>query len=141
MIWRESLADLIAAATSDQMNMMFDAGSTINLFSGTMPASIDDADAGTLIWQFTLNDPVFNAAEESPRRVEMDVTGMSGSNVGTGTIAYYRLKTNAGTVQAQGTCGASGADINWAPSAVVAGSRVLTLLQFNVLLDLIDFEV
>jgi len=140
MIWRDSLADLIAFEIGTQMNAMFDAGSTLELFTGSAPASIDDADSGTLIISLTLNDPPFVPSGSFPYKAEMDVTGMNGSNVGTGTIGYFRLKTNAGAVQCQGSCGPSGSDINFAPNAVVSGSRVITITQLDVLLDLVTFE-
>jgi len=121
---------------------MFDAGSTLEFFAGTMPASIDDADAGTLIWTKEMNDPPFEAATDEPWQVELDITGLNANNVGTGTITYWRMKTNAGTVQAQGTCGGfgSGADFICSGGGVVSGTKLITVTGFTIPLDLVPFE-
>jgi len=140
MIWRESLADLIGFEIGAQCNLMFDAGSTIEFFTGTMPASIDDADAGTLLVTIPLNDPPFDAAEEGPRRVDMDVTGMAATSVGAGTVTYWRMKTNAGAVQCQGTAGSGSVDFVMTPNDTVASGRTITVLSFRLLLDLSPFE-
>jgi len=142
MIWRDSLSDIIANSVRVDLNAMFDAGSTLNLFAGTMPASLDDADAGTLIWSAPLNDPPFDFAVDSPYYVPMDITGMNALTIigALGTITYWRMKTNAGAVQSQGTCGTSGSDINFAPTNVITIRRNITITQFRVMLDMVEFE-
>lgn len=140
MIWRDSLGDLIAFEIGQQLNAMFDAGSKLEFFAGAMPASLDDADAGTKIWTKVMNDPPFEAAEETPWRVPLDITGMSANNIATGTMTYWRMKTNAGTVQAQGTMGETGEDFNCSPSNLVSGSKVITVTGFTIPLNLIEFE-
>jgi len=50
-----------------------------------------------------------------------------------GTAGYFRLYDNTGTTcHEQGTAGASGADLNLSPSAVIANGQPLSITSFSL---------
>jgi hypothetical protein len=89
-----------------------DAGSgpgTIEVRTGSQPATADTAESGTLLVTFTLADPAFSAAS-------------------TGTAGWARCKDSAGNTVFDGSVGTSGTDFIINSTSITSGQTVnLTL--------------
>lgn len=76
----------------------FDGGQLV-IYSGTEPATADDAITGTALVTITLPTPAFNAAANG----QSTMSGTwSGTASATGTATHYRLMDSAGNYVAQG---------------------------------------
>lgn len=80
---------------------------TVEIRSGAQPASANDADAGTLLATFTLNDPSFGSPASG---VITLVTSPAITTTGSaaGTAGHARVKDSTGATQFDGSVGASG---------------------------------
>lgn len=79
--------------------------STLEIRSGSQPASAEDADAGSLLATFTLPDPCFGAAASGVATANA-ITGVTGT--GAGTAGHFRVKDGDGTTIMDGSITASG---------------------------------
>lgn len=106
MATRISTASRNAAA--DAIVDLLDAGAaagTVELRSGAQPASANDADAGTLLATFTLDDPAFGAAATGVATAAAiaAVTGVAAGDAG-----HFRAKDSNGNVILDGSVTATG---------------------------------
>jgi hypothetical protein len=102
----------------------------LRLYTGTPPVDCATAASGTLLVELTLPSDWMSSASGG-------VKGLAGTWAGTattgGTAGYFRLYDNAGTTcHEQGTAGASGADLNLSPSAVIANGQPLSITSFSL---------
>ncbi len=108
---------------------------TIQIFSGSIPATADTADSGTKLSTLTFSTTAFPAsvsdgtagAKVTANAITSD-TNATGSN--SVTAGYYRAKDHSGNVVVQGTVGTSSADmiissVSIAPGSVVACSSLI----------------
>lgn len=97
-------------AACDAVVDLVDAGSgagTIDVRTGTQPASANDAASGTLLLTFTLSDPAFGAA--STGIATLDVTPIpAAEGVAAGTAGWFRMKDSTGATVLDGAVTASG---------------------------------
>ncbi len=116
------ISDLARSAAADAVVDLIDGGAgagTCAIRTGSAPAATTDADSGTLLATLTMSDPAFGAAsagEATASAITSD-TSVDAS----GTAGHFRIKDSSGTVIAQGTCGTSGADMNFDSVTFVAG--------------------
>jgi len=106
----------------------FDAGSgagKIRIYSGTQPASANDAAAGTLLATVTLNDPAFDAASTGAASIDASPT-LSGTIVATGTAAWWRGLDSDNNVVCDGSVTATGGggDLTLSTVSLVADASV-----------------
>lgn len=96
----------------------------IEFRSGEPPASIADADSGSLLATLALSDPAFSAASGGSATAGGIASDLSVDT--SGTVGYFRVKDSAGTAVLQGTVGltSSGADIEFDVVAWVEGGVV-----------------
>jgi hypothetical protein len=93
------------------------AGASINIYSGTKPATPETAATGTLLatvtvaGSFTSTGGVLTAAD--PAAV---------SPAAAGTAGWFRILTSGGTAIADGTVGTTGSDMNLSTTALTTGS-------------------
>lgn len=93
--------------------------STIEIRSGSKPATPETAASGTLLatvaisGSFTASGGSLTAAD--PASVTVATSGTAG---------HFRLKTSGGTAKVDGTVGTSGADMNLSTVTLVAGGTV-----------------
>ena len=90
--------------------------------TGAAPTNTTDADSGTLLATCTFSDPSFPAAASGSATANAIASDTSVD--ATGTAAHWRIKTSAGTVVAQGTCGTTTQDIVFNSVSWVAGGTV-----------------
>lgn len=84
-----------------------DAGSgagTIDVRTGSQPATANDAATGTLLLTFTLNDPAFGAAGATVAgRGDLDVTpALATVGLAAGTAGWFRAKDSDGNTVLDG---------------------------------------
>lgn len=109
------------------------AGGTLKIFSGTVPASADDAEAGTLLATYTLNGDgttglTFDAPAAGVLPKAAAEVWSTAAAAASGAAAYFRFVGSADTAAAsateprvQGTVGTVGTDMVLASTAFVAG--------------------
>lgn len=116
------ISNTARSAMCDALVDLIDAGTppgTLEVRTGSAPTNTTDADSGTLLATLTFSSTAFGAASNGVATAN-SIT--SDTNIdATGTAGHFRIKNAAGTVIMQGTCGTSGADINWNSVSFVAG--------------------
>jgi hypothetical protein len=107
-----------------------DAGSgpgTIEVRTGSQPATADTAASGTLLVTFTLADPAFSAASAGVKDLDAD-PDLSAAASDTGTAGWARCKDSAGNTVFDGSVGTSGTDFIINSTSITSGQTVnLTL--------------
>jgi len=118
--------------------------SSINIYSGTQPATADAAATGTLLVTITVNGGGTKLTFDAP------VAGViskavaetwQGTTLVNGTAGYFRLITTAGDpdtlstteIRLDGSIAVSGADMNISSTSLVAPA-VQTVSQFDITL-------
>src|SRR5579863_7811351 len=85
---------------------------TIQIYTGSQPA-VNGAVTGTLLVTLTFGSTAFASATASGGTATMTANSITGGTAGnTGTAGYFALVNNSSVVEATGTCGTSGADLN-----------------------------
>lgn len=104
---------------------------TIEVRTGSAPASADDAATGTLLLTFTLADPAFGAASAGVATAAS--VPRTAIGVAAGTAGWARLLDSAGAKVADLSVGTSGTDIEISSIAITVGRTVtLTALTITV---------
>lgn len=106
-------------------------GGEIRIYSGSAPATADDAATGTLLVTLKDSGSGINFASSASGGILSKDAGetWSGTNAATGTAGYYRHvasgddDSSSGTaLRIQGTCGLAGADMNMTSVALTASA-------------------
>lgn len=116
------ISNLVRSAMIDAFVDKIDEGAgagSLLVLTGTAPTNTTDADTGTLLATLPLSDPAFGAGSNGVATANAITSDTSID--ATGTAGYWRIKDSDGEVHAQGTCGTSGADINFNSVSFVAG--------------------
>lgn len=119
-------------ALVDNETAAFDAGSGPGVFvfyTGTGPGA-DSAPTGTLLCTVTAPKPSFPAA--SGGSAALNGTPLSGSIVASGAAGYYREQDSTGAVVHEGTCGTSGADMNFSGGVTLVSGGTLTISSYTL---------
>jgi hypothetical protein len=82
------------------------AAATLEIRTGTQPASANDAATGTLLASVTLADPAFGAA--SSGAVSLAATPLSATGVADGTAGWFRIEDSDGNAVVDGSVSATG---------------------------------
>jgi hypothetical protein len=100
------------------------AAGTIEIRTGTQPATADDAATGTLLVTITLADPAFGSASAGSALIAS--TPRSGTAVATGTAGWFRAKDSTGVTVFDGavTATGGGGDLTLATTSIVSGADV-----------------
>lgn len=106
----------------------FDAGSgagKIRIYSGTQPASANDAASGTLLAEITLNDPAFGSASAGAATIDSDPALTDTVDI-TGTAGWWRgLDSDNNTVcDGSITATGGGGDLTLASTSLTASGTV-----------------
>lgn len=100
---------------------------TIEVRSGSQPATADTAASGTLLVTFTLADPAFAAASAGVKDLDAD-PDLSAAAAATGTAGWARCKDSDGNTVFDGSVGTSGTDFIINSTSITSGQTVnLTL--------------
>jgi hypothetical protein len=128
------ISDSARNAAVNAVAALIDGGSAHgNLYirTGAAPTNTTDADSGTLLSTLPMSDPAFGSAAGGTATANA-IT--SDTNIAaTGTAGHFRGKDSNGVTVLQGSCGTSGADINFDSVSFIAGGTCaissLTLTQ------------
>lgn len=100
----------------------------IKIFTGSMPATTETADSGTLLSTLTLSATAFaNATDPGSTGLATAVANAITSDTNaaaTGTAGYFRAYNGSGVCVVQGTVGTSAADMILNTVSIVAGATV-----------------
>jgi hypothetical protein len=115
-------------AAADAVVDRIDGGSgagTIQIRTGTQPASANDAASGTLLATFTLADPAFGAAATGTATLDADPV-LTTTGVAAGDAGWFRvLDSDSATVyDGSITATGGGGDLTMATIAVSVGLEV-----------------
>lgn len=113
-------------AAADGVVDRLDGGSgaaTIEVRTGSQPATPEDSATGTLLATFTLNDPAFGDAAAGVATLDVS-PAISTTGVAAGTAGWFRAKDSAGNVVFDGACGTSGAELNLSTTTISVGLTV-----------------
>jgi hypothetical protein len=103
------LATATRNAACDAVVDLLDGGpaaGTIKIYTGTQPATANDAVAGTLLATITLSDPAFGAAATGV--ATLSGTPLSATGVAAGTAGWARLADSTGATVMDGSVTATG---------------------------------
>jgi hypothetical protein len=112
---------------STHQNALLDArtarfnGGTLEMYTGTQPATGGTAPSGTLLVTITLPATAFSAASSGSAA---KAGTWSGTAVASGTAGWYRLKNAGGTENEDGAIAASGAEMTLDNYSIVSGGTV-----------------
>lgn len=112
----------VGDALVDEIDAGAGAG-TIAIRTGTQPTNVGDADTGTLLGTLTFSDPAFGATNSSGVATASSITSDTNAD-NSGTAGHFRIKDSAGNIHSDGTCGTSGADLNFDNNVIVAGGTI-----------------
>lgn len=98
---------------------------TVKIYSGTQPASANNAASGTLLVTFTLNDPAFGAAASGAASLVVS-PAISATAAATGTAGWFRMETSTpGTViDGSVTATGGGGDMTVDNTSITSGQTV-----------------
>ena len=127
------LTNAAASAAADAVVDRIDTGGagTIKIYTGTIPTDADTAlGAQMLLATLTFNATAFGAASNGVATANAITSDTSAD--ATGTAAWARIASGAGTTQMDVTVGTSGEDINFNTVSFVSGATVaITALTYT----------
>lgn len=99
------------------------AAGKLHIYTGTQPASANDAASGTLLVEFTLADPAFGAASNGVATLT-DPAPVAASN--TGTAGWFRIVDSDNITTLDGSVSATGGDgdLQLTNTSIAAGQTV-----------------
>ena len=127
------LTNAAASAAADAVVDRIDTGGagTIKIYTGTIPTDADTAiGAQTLLATLTFSATAFGAAANGVATASAITSDTSAD--ATGTAAWARIASGAGTTQMDVTVGTTGEDINFNTVSFVSGATVaITALTYT----------
>lgn len=113
-------------ALADAATALANAGAgagKVRVYSGPQPASADDAPTGTLLLEFTLNDPAWGAAVAGISLLDV-VPAISATGLADGTAGWFRMLDSNNATIMDGAAATSGAEINLSTTAITTELEV-----------------
>lgn len=111
---QNAAADAIAALAN---------GGTIEIRSGSQPATANTAATGTLLATFTLVSPAFSAASSGVLTLDAD-PDITTTGAAAGTAGWARVKGSGGATVFDGSVATSGGDFTINTTAITVGGTV-----------------
>lgn len=99
---------------------------SIQIFTGSPPATCEDASTGTQLASLALSTTAFASSTDSGTGyATASANAITNATAGaTGTAGYFRGFDSTGTCVIQGTCGTSSADMILNTTSIVSGATV-----------------
>lgn len=94
----------------------------IAIRTGSQPTNVGDADAGTLLGTLTFSSTAFGNASAGVATASAITSDTNADN--SGTAAHFRIKDGSANIHSDGTCGTSGANMNFDNNVIVAGGTI-----------------
>jgi len=120
------LATSARNAAADAVVDLLDAGAgpaTIEVRTGSQPATPATGATGTLLVTFTLNDPAFGSASVGVATLSVS-PAISAVAVANGTAGWFRAFDSNGAVVLDGACGTAGSELNLTTTTISIGLTV-----------------
>jgi hypothetical protein len=95
---------------------------TCAIRTGAQPTNVGDADTGTLLGTLTFSNPAFGSASTGTATASA-ITSDTNADA-SGTAGHFRIKDGSANIHSDGTCGTSGADMNFDNNVIVAGGTI-----------------
>lgn len=92
----------------------------ILIYTGSQPATPQTAATGTLLVTINFNNPAFGSSSSGTATM-VTSTAVSATVANSGTAGWFRVTDRNGGAVFDGSCGTSGADMNWDNTSFVAG--------------------
>lgn len=110
-------------AACDAIVDLLDVGGagSVKVYTSTQPGSVGGA-YGTLLGTLTFASTAFGASSTGTATAA-SITSDTNADA-SGTAGTFTLNNNAGTVHSDGTCGTSGADMNFDNNVIVTGGTI-----------------
>lgn len=121
-----SISAALASTMVGDVNTAINAGAaagTLKVYTGSKPATVATGVTGTLLATFTLADPAIGSATAGVADWDFD-PDPSTTVAADGTAGYFRVADSDGVAVMDGTCGTSGADLNFTSVTWVTGGTV-----------------
>lgn len=100
---------------------------TIQIFTGTIPATAETADSGTKLSTLTFSTTAFASSVDNAdgtAKATANAIASDTNAAATGTAGYFRSKDKNGVVILQGTVGTANADMILNTTSIVSGATV-----------------
>lgn len=118
-------------AAADAIAVLVDGGAgagVIRVYTGSQPAGPGTSATGTLLAEFTLNDPAFGAAATGVCTLDVS-PAIATTGLAAGTAGWFRILTSTeaagtGLGVVDGTCGTSGEQLNLNTTTISIGVDV-----------------
>lgn len=119
MTYRRATAtrSAVADAEGDMLN-----GGTIQIRTGSQPATPDTAASGTLLGTLTFNATAFGAPSSGVVTAASITSDTSADN--SGTAGHARLLTSGAAIHSDASCGQGTGDFNFDNNIIVAGGTI-----------------
>jgi len=118
------LPDATRSAMADAIETYTDTGAgnaKLRIYTGSQPASANNAASGTLLVEITLVDPAFGAASAGVITLA-DPAAVAATT--SGTAGWFRVVNPGGATVFDGSAGTSGTDLILATTTITAGVAV-----------------
>lgn len=102
------------------------AEAVLSIYTGTQPASAEDAPTGTLLVTFTLNDPAYGPSIDGTSSLNTG-GGISSVAVDSGIAAWGRLTTSEDETVYDGVCASTGTPEFLLNSISITSGQVILL--------------
>lgn len=120
MTYRDSVA---ARNAANDARLALANGGTIEIRSGTQPATADTAASGTLLATLTLPTPAFAASVNGVADIDAD-PDLETTGAADGTAGWARVKGSGGATVFDGSVATSGGDFTINSTAITTGGTV-----------------
>jgi len=101
---------------------------TIAIRTGTQPTNVGDADTGTLLGTLTFSATAFGNSSTGTATANAITSATAGNS---GTAGHFRIKSGAGSIHSDGTCGQGTGDLSFDNSTIVSGGSI-AISSFSV---------
>lgn len=115
---------LLRDALLDAIESHIGASPTLEVRTGSPPATLATADSGTLLTTITLPADWMAAASAGSKAKSGTWTDATAS--ASGVPGFFRIKTSGGTAKIQGTCGVGSGDLSFDANVSLGGSVTIT---------------
>lgn len=122
-----SVRQKTGAALATSIDAQATAG-TISIYTGAQPSDPSQAATGTLLVTISFAKPALTTADQFGSSGLAGGAAISQTVAATGTAGWFRVADGSGNALMDGSCGSSGADLNFDNISFVAGAtcRIVT---------------
>lgn len=129
------VSNVAAKAMCDALTALVNAGGagSFRFYTGSAPTNVEDAATGTLLANLAMSSTAFGSAVDANPGATATANTISDDTDAdaTGSAGYFRVLSGAGTAIFQGSCGTSGADVNF-NTVAISQHGIVSVSSFTV---------